>query len=192
MESGRLVMSEELGEIFELAQDAMDKSMESFLKELSRLRTGRANLQLLDGVRIEYYGSATPLNQVAALNVADARMITIKPWEKGMLIEIEKAIVSSNLGLTPSNDGEMIRLPIPPLTGERRQDLVKQLGRLTEDSRVKVRNARRDANGMIKDLDGVSEDEQHRALKQMQEQTDGAIAKLEAEASKKEAEIMEF
>ena len=185
-------MSEELGEIFELAQDAMDKSMESFLKELSRLRTGRANLQLLDGVRIEYYGSATPLNQVAALNVADARMITIKPWDKSMLIEIEKAIVSSNLGLTPSNDGEMIRLPIPPLTGERRQDLVKQLGRLTEDARIKVRNARRDANGLIKDLDGVSEDEQHRSLKQMQEQTDGAIAKLEAEAAKKEAEIMEF
>lgn len=185
-------MSEELGEIFELAQDAMDKAMESFLKELSRLRTGRANLQLLDGVRIEYYGSATPLNQVAALNVADARMITIKPWDKAMLIEIEKAIVSSNLGLTPSNDGEMIRLPIPPLTGERRQDLVKQLGRLTEDARVKVRNARRDANGMIKDLDGVSEDEQHRSLKQMQDQTDKAIANLEAEASKKEAEIMEF
>ncbi len=185
-------MSEELGEIFELAQDAMDKAMESFLKELSRLRTGRANLQLLDGVRIEYYGSATPLNQVAALNVADARMITIKPWDKAMLIEIEKAIVSSNLGLTPSNDGEMIRLPIPPLTGERRQDLVKQLGRLTEDARVKVRNARRDANGMIKDLDGVSEDEQHRSLKQMQDQTDKAISNLEAEASKKEAEIMEF
>lgn len=185
-------MSEELGEIFELAQDAMDKAMESFLKELSRLRTGRTNLQLLDGVRIEYYGSATPLNQVAALNVADARMITIKPWDKAMLIEIEKAIVSSNLGLTPSNDGEMIRLPIPPLTGERRQDLVKQLGRLTEDARVKVRNARRDANGMIKDLDGVSEDEQHRSLKQMQDQTDKAISNLEAEASKKEAEIMEF
>lgn len=185
-------MSEELGEIFELAQDAMDKAMESFLKELSRLRTGRANLQLLDGVRIEYYGSATPLNQVAALNVADARMITIKPWDKAMLIEIEKAIVSSNLGLTPSNDGEMIRLPIPPLTGERRQDLVKQLGRLTEDARVKVRSARRDANGMIKDLDGVSEDEQHRSLKQMQDQTDKAISNLEAEASKKEAEIMEF
>ena len=185
-------MSEELGEIFELAEDAMDKAMESFIKDLSRLRTGRANLQLLDGIRIEYYGSATPLNQVAALNVADARMITIKPWDKGMLIEIEKAIVSSNLGLTPSNDGELIRLPIPPLTGERRQDLVKQLGRLTEDARVKVRNARRDANGMIKELDGVSEDEQHRSLKQMQDQTDGSIAKLEAEAAKKEAEIMEF
>jgi ribosome recycling factor len=110
-------MSEELGEIFELAQDAMDKAMESFVKDLARLRTGRANLQLLDGVRIEYYGSSTPLNQVAALNVADARMITIKPWDKGMLTEIEKAIVSSNLGLTPSNDGELIRLPIPPLTG---------------------------------------------------------------------------
>ncbi len=185
-------MSEELGEIFELAQDAMDKAMESFMKDLSRLRTGRANLQLLDGVRIEYYGSSTPLNQVAALNVADARMITIKPWDKAMLIEIEKALVSSNLGLTPSNDGELIRLPIPPLTGERRQDLAKQLGRLTEDARVKVRNARRDANGMIKDLDGVSEDEQHRSLKQMQEQTDGSIAELEVEAAKKEAEIMEF
>jgi len=185
-------MSEEMNEIFELAEDAMQSAMASFVKELSRLRTGRANLQLIDGVRVEYYGSATPLNQVAALNVADARMITVKPWDKGMLTAIEKAIVSSNLGLTPSNDGELIRLPIPPLTGERRTDLVRQLGRLTEDARVKVRNARRDANGLIKGLDGISEDEQHRSLKQMQEQTDRAVADLEAEATKKETEIMEF
>jgi ribosome recycling factor len=185
-------MSEELGEIFELADDAMAKAMESYLKDLSRLRTGRANLKVLDGVRVEYYGSSTPLNQVAALNVADARMITVKPWDKGMLTAIEKAIVSSNLGLTPGNDGELIRLPIPPLTGERRQDLVRQLGRLTEDARVKVRGARRDANGLIKDANGVSEDEMHRALKQMQEQTDQAIVKLDSEATSKESEIMEF
>lgn len=185
-------MSEELGEIFELAEDAMSKAMESFQKELSRLRTGRANLQVVDGIRVEYYGSSTPLNQVAALNVADARMITVKPWDKTMLTAIEKAIVSSNLGLTPSNDGEIIRLPIPPLTGERRQELVRQLGRLTEDARIKVRNARRDANSMIKDLDGISEDEQHRSLKQMQEETDQAISKLDKEATGKEAEIMEF
>ena len=184
-------MSEELNEVFEMADDAMDKAIESFKRELTRLRTGRANLQMLDGIRVEYYGAATPLNQVAALNVADPRLITLKPWDKSLLTAIEKAIVSSNLGLTPSNDGEIIRLPIPPLTGERRQELVRQLGKITEAARVKVRNIRRDANGMLKDLDGVSEDAQHRALKQMQEQTDAAIEKVDAEAKTKEAEVME-
>ena len=184
-------MNDEVNEVFSMANESMEKAIEGFKRELTRLRTGRANLQMLDGIRVEYYGAATPLNQVAALNVADPRLITLKPWDKSLLTAIEKAIVSSNLGLTPNNDGELIRLPIPPLTGERRQELVRQLGKLTESARVKVRNIRRDANGMLKDIDGVSEDDQHRALKQMQEQTDAAIAKVDDEAKAKEEEVME-
>lgn len=180
-----------LGEILEMAQSTMDESIEAYRRELTKIRTGRANLQILDGIRVDYYGTATPLNQVAALNIADPRLITLKPWDKSMVTEIEKAIVSSNIGLTPSNDGELIRLPIPPLTGERRQDLVRQLGRLTEDARVSIRNHRRDANAMIKDADGESEDAQHRVLKQVQDVTDNAIEVVEADSSKKEEEIME-
>ena len=184
-------MNEELSEIFQLTEESMENSIEGYTKELSRLRTGRANLQMLDGIRVEYYGTATPLNQVAALNVADPRLITLKPWDKSLLTAIEKAIVISNLGLTPNNDGEIIRLPIPPLTGERRQELVRQLGKLTESARVKVRNLRRDANAMIKDLDGASEDEQHRALKEIQDKTDAAIARVDAQAASKETEVLE-
>ena len=114
-----------LDEIIEDATDSMAKGFEAFGRELIKLRTGRANLQMLDGIRVEYYGTPTPLNQVAALNVPDPRLITIKPWDKSLLTQIEKSIVASNLGLTPNNDGEIIRLPIPPLTGERRTDLVK-------------------------------------------------------------------
>jgi len=184
-------VNEELSEIFQLTDESMESAIDGYSKELSRLRTGRANLQMLDGIRVEYYGTATPLNQVAALNVADPRLITLKPWDKSLLTAIEKAIVVSNLGLTPNNDGEIIRLPIPPLTGERRQELVRQLGKLTEAARVKVRNLRRDANGMIKDLDSASEDEQHRALKQVQEKTDAAIARVDAQAASKETEVLE-
>ena len=180
-----------LDEIYDDAKDSMEKALEAFKRELTKVRTGRANLTMLDGIRVPYYGTPTPLNQVAALNIADPRLITIKPWEKGLLIEIEKALVASNLGITPSNDGEIIRLPIPPLTGERRKELVKQLGRQTEDARVVMRNLRRDANAMVKDLDGVSEDEQHRTLKKVQELTDGFIAQLESSATGKEKEIME-
>lgn len=180
-----------LDEIYDDAQESMDKALEAFKRELTKVRTGRANLTMLDGIRVPYYGTPTPLNQVAALNIADPRLITIKPWEKGLLVEIEKALVASNLGITPSNDGEIIRLPIPPLTGERRKELVKQLGRQTEDARVTMRNLRRDANAMIKDLEGVSEDEQHRTLKKVQDLTDGFIAKLEGAATDKEKEIME-
>ena len=179
-----------LDEILEDASNGMNKAIESFTKELGKLRTGRANLAILDGIRVEYYGTPTPLNQVAALTIADPRLITVKPWDKSLLTEIEKAIVGWNLGITPGNDGEIIRLPIPPLTGERRKEIVKQLKRLTEDARVVVRNARRDANAMIKDLEGVSEDEQHRALKDIQDLTDKSINKLEDIADTKEQEIM--
>ena len=178
-------------EIVTDTQHSMDKAVESFNRDLTKLRTGRANLQMLDGIRVEYYGTPSPLNQVAALNIPDPRLITIKPWDKTLLTAVEKAIVSSNLGLTPNNDGELIRLPIPPLTGERRQDLVKQLKRQAEDARIVVRNVRRDANTMIKDLEGESEDAQHRTLKEVQDLTDGVIKRIDEITTAKEAEIME-
>jgi ribosome recycling factor len=181
-----------LNEIYDDAAESMDKALNSFNASLSRLRTGRANLTMLDGIRVSYYGTLTALNQVAALNVADPRLITIKPWDKTLLTDIEKAIVGSNLGITPNNDGEIIRLPIPPLTGERRKELVKQLGKQTEEARVTVRNLRRDANALTKDLDGVSEDEQHRALKKIQDLTDKFISQVDATAEKKETEILDI
>ena len=180
-----------LDEIYQDAEGSMAKCVENFQRELSRLRTGRANLNMLDGIRVSYYGTLTPLNQVAALNVADPRLITLKPWDKGLLTEIEKAIVSSSLGITPNNDGEIIRLPIPPLTGERRKELVKQLKRQTEDARVVVRNVRRDANALVKDTDSVSEDEQHRSLKQIQDLTDKVIKEIDGIGEDKEKEILE-
>lgn len=169
---------------------ALAKAHEAFRRELQKLRTGRANLAMLDGVRVEYYGSPTPLNQVAALNIADPRLITIKPWDKTLLTAIEKSIVAANLGITPSSDGELVRLPIPPLTGEVRKNLVKDLKKKTEDGRVAVRTVRRDANQAVKDA-GLSEDDEARALKQLQKLIDDEIAKIDHEAADKEKEIME-
>jgi ribosome recycling factor len=180
-----------LDEIVSDAQESMDKAVESFSRDLTKLRTGRANLQMLDGIRVEYYGTPSPLNQVAALNIPDPRLITIKPWDKTLLTAVEKAIVGSNLGLTPNNDGELIRLPIPPLTGERRKDLVKVLKRQAEDARIVVRNVRRDANSLVKDMDGASEDAQHRTLKEIQDLTDSVIKRVDGISTHKEEEIME-
>ena len=135
-------------DILKECEDGMKRAMDAFQRDLSRVRTGRANLSLLDGVKVDYYGTPTPLNQVAGLNVADARLITIKPWEKTMIPVIEKAIRASDLGLNPVADSELVRLPIPPLTQERRKDLVKQIKKMTEEARVAVRGARRDANEM--------------------------------------------
>jgi ribosome recycling factor len=171
-------------------KSALAKVHDSFRRELQKLRTGRANLAMLDGVRVEYYGSPTPLNQVAALNIADPRLITIKPWDKTLLTAIEKSIVAANLGITPSSDGELVRLPIPPLTGEVRKNLVKDLKKKTEDARVAARNVRRDANQSVKDSE-LSEDEQTRSLKNVQKLVDDAIAKIDHEAADKEKEIME-
>lgn len=173
------------------AAESMDKAVQSFTRDLGKLRTGRANLQMLDGIRVEYYGTPSPLNQVAALNIPDPRLITIKPWDKTLLTAVEKAIVGSNLGLTPNNDGELIRLPIPPLTGERRLDLVRQLKRQAEDARISVRNSRRDANALVRDLDGESEDAQHRTLKEVQDLTDKVIKRVDEISGSKETEIME-
>ena len=178
-------------EIINEVKSSMDKVMESLDKDLLRVRTGRANLTMLDPIRVDYYGSKTALNQVAALAVSDARTISIKPWEKTLLSEIERAIINSNLGITPVNDGEMLRLPIPPLSNERRQELCKQVRQRGEDAKVSVRGCRRDGNELVKAEDGVSEDDQKRALKVVQDHTDAYVKKVDGVIAAKEAEIME-
>jgi len=176
-------------------KESLEKSLESLKRELAKVRTGRANLALLDGIKVEYYGTPTPLNQVAALNVPDARLITIKPWEKSMCAEIEKAIRQrSELGLNPSSDGEIVRVPIPPLTQERRKELVKHIKKMAEETKVAMRNHRRDANEMLRQLekDGdITEDDCQKGLKKVQEATDAWVAKVDEVIAKKEAEIME-
>ena len=172
----------------------MQKAVERFKSELAKVRTGRANLSLLDNVKVDYYGTPTPLNQVASLNVADARLITIKPWEGNMLPLIEKAIRGSDLGLNPVTDSELVRLPIPPLTQERRKDLAKVIKKMTEEARVAVRSGRRDANDMLKEAEKdkeLSEDESKAGQKRIQELTDKFIAVVDDIGSKKEAEILE-
>ena len=172
----------------------IDRTLEDLKKELSKIRTGRASLSVLEGVRVNYYGTPTPLTGVASLAVPEPRLITIKPWEKGLIKEIEKALGEANLGLTPMNDGELIRLPIPPLTEERRKDIAKQVRTKGEDHRVAVRNERRDANerlkGLLKDKK-VSEDESKRTETRIQKETDGGITQVDQIVQKKEKEVME-
>jgi len=168
----------------------LQKAHESFKRELTKIRTGRANLAIVDGIKVDYYGAPTPLNQVAALNIADPRLITIKPWDKTLLTAVERAIVGANIGITPANDGELVRLPIPPLTGEVRKSLVKDLKKKAEDARVVVRNLRRDANELIKGA-GLGEDVEAKAHKQIQKLIDEAIAQVDADTAGKEKEIME-
>lgn len=173
---------------------SLQKGIEGFKKALTKVRTGRANVSILDGVRVDYYGTPTPLNQVAAMAVPDARLITVKPWEKSLIPEIEKAIRSSQLGLNPQSDGEIVRIPMPALTEERRRDLVKVVRKDAEDGRVSLRQARRDANDMLKSFlkdKVISEDDEKAGLKRVQDMTDKAIAVLDDILGKKEAEIME-
>jgi len=175
-------------------QGSLDKGIDTFKRDLGKVRTGRASLAILDGVRVDYYGTATPLNQVASLNVADARLITIKPWEKSLIPEIEKSIRTAQLGLNPSSDGELVRLPMPPLTEERRKELVKVVKKMAEEAKVHLRAGRRDANEMLKELlkdKGITEDEEKQGLKRVQDTTDAAVAKVDELVTKKEAEIME-
>ena len=176
-------------------ESGMQKAIEAFQRELAKVRTGRANLSLLDGIKVDYYGTPTPLNQVAALNVADARLITVKPWEKNMIPVIEKAVRTSDLGLNPVADSELIRLPIPALTQERRKELVKLIKKMTEDARVAIRAARRDANDSLKDFQkegDISEDDAHKGEKKVQELTDKYVARVEEIGEKKEKELMEI
>ena len=140
-----------VNDIVKSLQGDLDKGIEAFKRELGKVRTGRANLSILDGVRVDYYGTPTPLNQVASLNVADARLITIKPWERSLIPEIEKSIRAAQLGLNPQSDGELVRLPMPALTQERRQELVKVVKKMAEEAKVALRGARRDANEMLKE-----------------------------------------
>lgn len=175
--------------------NGMKKAIESFKRDLQKVRTGRANASMLDGIKVDYYGTPTPVNQVATVQVVDARLITVKPWEKNMIPVIDKAIRASDLGLNPVADNELVRLPIPPLTQERRKELAKNVGKQTEEARVAVRSARRDAMDMIKEAekDGdISEDERKQGEKKIQDLTDKYIADVEAIAKAKEKEIMEL
>jgi ribosome recycling factor len=162
---------------------------------MAGIRTGRANIGLLDSVRVEYYGTPTPINQVAQLHVPEAGLITVQPFDPSTIGPIEKAIRAADLGLNPSNDGKIIRVPVPPLTEERRKDLVKKLHHVAEDHRVAMRNIRRDANEHFKKLlkdKVISEDDERRALDEMQKATDASIAKLDQAVKGKEKEILEI
>jgi ribosome recycling factor len=183
-----------LDDIYRDLDDRMNKAVETLESEYKRLRTGRASISLVDGIRADYYGSATPLSQLATLTIPDPRTIAIQPWDSSVVGEIEKAILKSDLGLTPMNDGKAIRINIPPLTAERRRDLVKVVKKKAEESKVAVRNIRRDINEKIKDLKKdkkVSEDEQFRAQDEIQRITDDSVKKIEAVYGAKEKEILE-
>jgi len=172
----------------------IDKTLEDLRKDLSRIRTGRANLSLLDGIRVNYYGTSTPLSGVASLSVPEPRLITVKPWDRSQLKEIEKAITEANIGINPMNDGEIIRLPIPPLTEERRKEIAKQVRQRGEDHKVAVRNERRDANEKLKELlkkKSISEDDLKRATEKVQKETDQGVVKIDEIVQKKGKEVME-
>ena len=180
--------------VIDQAADKMEKTKDAYRRELVSLRAGRANPKLLDRIMVDYYGTLTPLNQLASLAVPEARLITIQPWDKGALSPIEKAILKSELGLTPNNDGRIIRIPIPPLNEERRRDLVKMVKKNAEDYRIEVRNHRRDANALLKDLEKekeINKDELKVAQDKVQELTDGSIKQIDELLAAKEKEIME-
>ena len=177
------------------ARSRMEKALADLQSEMAQFRTGRASVNLLDSVRVDYYGSPVPLNQVAQLHVPEPAMITVQPWDTSQIREIEKAIRNADLGLNPSNDGKIVRVPIPPLTEERRRDLAKKLSHVAEERRVGLRNVRRDANDQLKKMlkdKLISEDEERQALESIQKLTDGQISKIDQMAKAKEKEILEF
>jgi len=182
-------------ELFADAEQRMEKAVESLKREFAKIRTGKATVSLLDGVKVEYYGSAVPLSQVANISVPEPRLLVVQPWDKKIVGDIEKAILTADLGLNPSNDGNLIRVPIPPLTEERRKEMVRFAHKLAEEARVAVRNVRRDVNdGLKKKLkDGdISEDEFHRAHdKTVQELTDDHVDGIDRALAAKEKELME-
>jgi ribosome recycling factor len=176
-------------------RNGMDKALDVLKRDLGKVRTGRASLSILDDVRVDYYGTPTPLNQVGTLSVPEPRMITIQPWEKNLIGEIEKAILKSDLGLNPTSDGQLVRLVFPPLTEERRKEMVKQVKRMGEDAKIAVRNARRDANDALKKLEKdkeISEDELKRSEKEIQDLTDEYVSKVDGIIADKESDLMEI
>ena len=177
------------------ASAGMAKALESFKRDLSKVRTGRASLSLLDDIKVDYYGTPTPLNQVGSMAVPEPRMITIQPWEKNLIGEIEKAILKADLGLNPSSDGQVIRLVFPPLTEERRREMVKQVKRMGEDAKVGIRSVRREANDTLKKLEkdkDITEDEQKRGEKEIQDLTDDYVARVDKVIEEKEKDLMEI
>ncbi|MBE9550619.1 MAG: ribosome recycling factor [Proteobacteria bacterium] len=181
--------------VLEDTRQGMNKKIEALKQELTKLRTGRASLSILDGIKVDYYGTPTPLNQVASLAVPESRLITLQPWDNTVIGAIEKAILKSELGLTPMNDGKIIRIAIPPLTEDRRKDLVKVVRKIVESYKVGIRNTRRESNEQLKDLKkegDISEDEMFKAQEKVQKITDDYIETADKIGSKKEKEVLEF
>ncbi len=182
-----------IDEVLEQLGDEIEATAKSLAKEFNRVRTGRAAPSLLDGIFVDYYGARTPLNQLATVNCPEARLIVVTPFDKGAIGEIDKAIIASDLGLNPINDGKLVRIPIPELTEERRRDLVRQVKKVSEDFRVSMRNHRRDANEMLKELlksKEIAEDDHRHAQDRVQALTDEGIKKIDAALKTKEEEIM--
>jgi len=181
-------------ELVKNAQERMAKSVEAIRDDLSKIRTGKASASLLDPVKVDAYGSEMPLNQVSTVSTPDARLITVQPWDKGLLNSIEKAILKADLGFNPSNDGVIIRIPVPPLNEDRRKEFVKMCRKITEDGRIAIRNVRRDGNDHLKKLEkehAISEDELHNYIDDVQQATDKFIKELDQILKHKEAEILE-
>jgi len=184
-----------LKETYAQLKTRMEKAVEDFRKAMAATRTGRASVHMLDGVSVDYYGSQMPLNQIAQVHAPEAQLITVQPFDPSSLAAIEKAIRSGDLGLNPMNDGKMIRVPVPPLTQERRQDMVKHLHRVLEEHRTAVRNIRRDGNDAIKKAlkdKKITEDEEKRSLDEIQKLTDDEIKKMEEMSKAKEKEVLEL
>jgi ribosome recycling factor len=182
-------------EILSECRQNMNNTIEALRKDLIRIRTGRASTALLDGVKVSCYDTQMPLDQVASLSVPESRLITIKPWDQSIIGEIEKSILKSELGLTPMNDGKMIRIPIPPLTENRRKELVKVAKKTAEEGKIAIRNHRRESNELLKELKNekeISEDDFFRAQEEVQNITDEYIKKVDQITAEKEKEIMEF
>lgn len=180
--------------VVEKAKEKMEKSLKSMIHEFSKVRTGRASTSLLDEIKVDYYGTPTPLNQVATLSAPEPRLITVAPWDASVIPLIEKAIQSSDLGLTPSNDGKLIRIPIPPLTEERRKEMVKLMKKYGEEGKISVRHVRREAMDELKKIEKdkeISEDELKQLSEEVQKVTDQFISKVDTTIEHKEKEIME-
>lgn len=181
--------------VYQETKESMQKSIDALKNEFKKVRTGRASLSILDDIRVDYYGTSTPLNQMASLSIPESRLITIQPWDVSVIKDVEKAILKSDLGLTPSSDGKVIRISIPPLTEERRKQLVKVIYKKSEEHKISVRNVRRDANDLLKNLkkDGeISEDDAFKAQDQVQKITDDHIKLIDDVCKEKEKEILEF
>ena len=175
------------------AKTRMEKALTDLQHEIASIRTGRASLSIFDNIKADYYGTPTPLNQVGQLTTPDPNMIVIQPWDAGLIVEIEKALRTSDLGFNPQNDGKIVRIPVPPMTEERRRDVVKHLNKMLEEHRTGIRNIRRDGNDAIKKASKeklISEDEEKRSLEEMQKLTDEEIRRIEEMSRRKEAEVM--